>query len=89
VQLLNWAVRGKGALTTTGCDRGAFIRTSDKVSQPDLQVRYVAALALDANAIGSYVKFGQLKVISSSRFPPPLRLNARSNNNIDISGVLL
>lgn len=62
MQLINWAVRGKGALTSTACDRGAFVRTNDKLSQPDLQIRYVAGLALDANAIGSYVKFGQLKV---------------------------
>lgn len=38
------------------------MKTNDKLSQPDLQVRYVAGLALDSNAIGSYVKFGQLKV---------------------------
>jgi fatty acid photodecarboxylase len=65
VQLLNWLVRGQGALTSTGCDRGAFIKTSKEASQPDLQIRYVAGLALDADAIGSYVKFGQLKVCSS------------------------
>ena len=62
MQLLNWAVRGKGALTSTACDRGLFVKTNDKLAQPDLQIRYVAALALDANAIGSYAKFGKMKV---------------------------
>ena len=62
MQLLNWAVRGKGALTSTACDRGLFVKTNEKLSQPDLQVRYVAGLALDSNAIGSYVKFGKMKV---------------------------
>lgn len=62
VQLLNWAVRGKGPLTSTGCDRGAFVRTSEARAQPDLQLRFVAGCALDADAIGSYVAFGKMKV---------------------------
>eukprot|EP00892_Ulva_mutabilis_P011334 jgi/Ulvmu1/8573/UM045_0015.1 len=61
LQLLNWAVRGKGPLTSTACDRGAFVRTSEDRSQPDLQLRFVAGLALDADAIGSYVAFGKMK----------------------------
>lgn len=68
MQLLNWAVRGKGPLTSTGCDRGAFVRTSEDRAQPDLQLRFVAGCALDADAIGSYVAFGKMKV----RSPPPL-----------------
>lgn len=62
VQLLNWAVRGKGPLTSTGCDRGAFVRTSEDRALPDLQLRFVAGCALDADAIGSYVAFGKMKV---------------------------
>jgi choline dehydrogenase-like flavoprotein len=62
--LLNWALFGKGALTSTACDRGAFIKSSSKLKQPDLQLRYVAGFALNPNGIGSYVDFGKLKVCS-------------------------
>jgi choline dehydrogenase-like flavoprotein len=51
---------GKGPLATTGCDRGAFVRTSADKAQPDLQIRFVAAYALDPDAIQSYVRFGKL-----------------------------
>jgi choline dehydrogenase-like flavoprotein len=56
-KLLLW---GQGPLTTTGCDRGAFVRTTPDKAQPDLQIRFVAAYALDPDAIASYVRFGKL-----------------------------
>lgn len=59
--LANWAIFGKGALTTTGCDRGAFIKTNPKLKQPDVQLRYVAGFALNPNGVGSYVDFGKMK----------------------------
>ena len=62
VQVLNWALRGKGALTTTGCDRGLFVKTNDKLSQPDLQIRYISALALTPNGVDAVSAFGRLKV---------------------------
>ena len=60
-QILNWAVRGKGPLTSTGCDRGAFVKTDEKLKQPDLQFRYVAGCALNPNGVGSFVDFGRMK----------------------------
>ena len=36
--LLNWFVRGKGALTTVACEQGGFFHTSPDREQPDLQV---------------------------------------------------
>ena len=61
-QVLNWAVMGKGPLTSTGCDRGAFVKTDKSLKQPDLQLRYVAGCALDADGVNSFVTFGKLKV---------------------------
>jgi choline dehydrogenase-like flavoprotein len=57
--LLAYALFKKGPLTTTGCDHGAFINTLSG-PQPDLQVRFVPASALDPDGVGSYVLFGQL-----------------------------
>ena len=51
---------GRGPLATTGCDRGAFVRTTPEKTQPDLQIRFVPAYALDPDAIQSYVRFGKL-----------------------------
>jgi fatty acid photodecarboxylase len=51
---------GRGPLATTGCDRGAFVRTTPDKTQPDLQIRFVPAYALDPDAIQSYIRFGKL-----------------------------
>jgi fatty acid photodecarboxylase len=59
--ILNWLIRRRGPLTTTGCDRGAFLKTSSGHSQPDLQLRFVPALALDPDGVSSYSIFGVLK----------------------------
>jgi len=40
--ILNWLIMGKGAMTSTGCDRGAFVKTTPEKAQPDVQLRYVA-----------------------------------------------
>ena len=39
VTLLDWFVRGKGALTTVACEQGGFFRTRADAAQPDLQAR--------------------------------------------------
>ena len=64
--LLNYALRRRGPLTTTGCDHGAFVATGARAGSlgpttPDLQIRLAPALALDADGIGSYVEFARLK----------------------------
>ena len=61
-QMLNWAIFGRGPLTSTMCDRGAFVKTDEKYAQPDLQMRYVASCALNPNGVDSFVDFGRLKV---------------------------
>jgi choline dehydrogenase-like flavoprotein len=63
-QMLNWALFGKGPLTSTACDRGAFVKTQEKLRQPDLQLRYVAGCALNPDGVGSFVDFGRKKVRS-------------------------
>lgn len=63
--VLNYALRRRGPLTTTGCDHGAFVSTGARTATlgdaPDLQIRLAPALALDADGIGSYVEFARLK----------------------------
>lgn len=59
--VLKYLFGRKGPLTTTGCDHGAFVRTSASHTQPDLQMRFVPSCALDPDGISSYIKFGELK----------------------------
>ena len=65
--VLNYALRRRGPLTSTGCDHGAFVstgaRSADNDLGPDvadLQVRLAPGLALNPDGIGSYVEFGRL-----------------------------
>ena len=63
--VLNYALRRKGPLTSTGCDHGAFVATGARSADlgsdvADLQVRLAPGLALNPDGIGSYVEFGRL-----------------------------
>eukprot|EP01026_Neomeris_dumetosa_P077708 TRINITY_DN8391_c1_g2_i5.p1 TRINITY_DN8391_c1_g2~~TRINITY_DN8391_c1_g2_i5.p1 ORF type:complete len:617 (-),score=85.60 TRINITY_DN8391_c1_g2_i5:159-2009(-) len=70
--LLNFILRGKGALTTTGCDRGAFVRTDAADSSlPDLQFRFPPGYAINPDGVGSYVDFGRLRAEGKmDKWPP-------------------
>jgi choline dehydrogenase-like flavoprotein len=60
--ILNWLLFGKGPLTSTGCDRGAMIRTSAARDHlPDLQIRFVPGMALDPDGVSTYTRFGNFK----------------------------
>lgn len=39
--LLNYLFRGRGPLTSPMCEAGGFVRTSDELDAPDLQLRFV------------------------------------------------
>ncbi|KAL4424367.1 hypothetical protein ABPG75_001668 [Micractinium tetrahymenae] len=55
-----YLLQGRGGLTSTGCDRGAFVRTAGQ-AQPDLQVRFVPGMALDPDGVSTYVRFGRFQ----------------------------
>ena len=60
--LLSWIMFGKGPLTSTGCDRGAMVRTSAAQGHlPDLQMRFVPGMALDPDGVSTYTRFGNFK----------------------------
>ena len=58
--LAAYALARRGPLATTGCDRGAFVVTSGRGGDPDLQIRLAPGLALNPDGISSYVEFGRL-----------------------------
>jgi len=60
--LLSWIMFGKGPLTSTGCDRGAMVRTSAAQGHlPDLQMRFVPGMALEPDGVSTYTRFGNFK----------------------------
>ncbi|GAB4823239.1 hypothetical protein N2152v2_010285 [Parachlorella kessleri] len=59
--ILNYLLRRKGALTTTACDHGAFVRTDGSRAQPDLQMRFVPGMALDPDGVNTYVRFARFQ----------------------------
>jgi len=56
--LLNWFVRGKGALTTVACEQGGFFRTRPDAAQPDLQLRFVPERSMSPDGMNSLQKMG-------------------------------
>jgi len=56
--LLDWFVRGKGALTTVACEQGGFFRTRDDSLQPDLQLRFVPEAAMSPDGMNTLEKVG-------------------------------
>lgn len=60
--VLQWLLFGKGSMTSTGCDRGAMIRTdAARDNAPDLQIRFVPGMALDPDGVSTYTRFGKFQ----------------------------
>ena len=61
--ILNYFIRGRGPLTSTGCDHGGFMRTpaARAGALPDLQIRFVPGMALDPDGVSTYVRFGKFQ----------------------------
>lgn len=61
--VLQWMLMKKGLLTSTGCDHGAFVRTSASTNgQADLQIRFLAARALGPDGMTTFTQFRNTKV---------------------------
>lgn len=67
--LLNYIFRRRGPLASTGCEQGGYLRTRDNLDQPDCQIRFLSAFALDPDGVSTYTKFGQMKA-SGEEWPP-------------------
>jgi choline dehydrogenase-like flavoprotein len=55
--ILKWFTRGRGELTSVGCDHGAFVRTEGTgEGQPDLQVRFLPARAMGPDGMTTFTQ---------------------------------
>lgn len=57
--MLQWLLLGKGPLTCAACDHGGFFRSSPDLEQPDVQVRFVPALATSASGMNTLMQLGR------------------------------
>ena len=57
--LLKWLLGSKGPLTSVGCDYGGFFKTSEAKEDPDLQMRFIPALAQSPLGISNYKEYGE------------------------------
>jgi len=56
--MIQWLLFRTGPLTSTGCDHGAFVKTSAATDKnPDLQLRFLAARAVSADGMGTFASF--------------------------------
>ena len=58
ITLLKWLLLRQGALTSVACEFGGFFRTAKEHTQPDLQVRFIAARASSPDGISTLEKMG-------------------------------
>jgi choline dehydrogenase-like flavoprotein len=61
IPVLQWFLFKTGLLTSTGCDHGAFVRTSACTGQPDLQIRFLAARAVGPDGMTTFTQFRNTK----------------------------
>ena len=59
--LMQWLLKRKGPLTSTGCDHGGFFKTKHDLKAPDLQIRFLAAQALSPDGMNTFTAFRDSK----------------------------
>ncbi|GMI07569.1 hypothetical protein TrVE_jg1756 [Triparma verrucosa] len=60
IPILKWFTRGKGELTSVGCDHGAFVKTGAD-AQADLQMRFLPARAMGPDGMTTFTQFRNTK----------------------------
>jgi choline dehydrogenase-like flavoprotein len=85
IPVFQWLFFKSGLLTSTGCDHGAFVRTSDSLEQPDLQIRFLAARALGPDGMTTYTKFRTMKTVEDGYSFQSVACRAKSKGRIRLS----
>lgn len=84
--VLKWLITKSGMLTSTGCDHGAFVKTSASTDgQADLQVRFIPAKALGADGMTTYSKFRLTKSVDDGYTFQSVAIRAKSKGRIRLA----
>lgn len=82
---LNWILFKTGIMTSTGCDHGAFVKTSATASQPDLQIRFIAAKALGPDGMSTYTKFRTTREVEDGYTFQIIACRAKSKGRVRLA----
>jgi len=83
--VLKWFLFRTGIMTSTGCDHGAFVKTSAADSQPDLQIRFLPARAVTPDGMTSFTKFRNLKKLDDGYSFQSVAARARSFGEVRLA----
>lgn len=72
-------------LTSTGCDHGAFVKTSIAGSQPDLQMRFLAAKALGPDGMTTFTQFRNTKKLEDGYSFQSIACRAKSKGRVSLA----
>lgn len=86
IPVLQWLLFKTGLLTSTGCDHGGFVRTPAATSsQPDLQLRFLAAKALGPDGMTTFTQFRHSKKHADGYSIQSIACRARSQGRIRLA----
>lgn len=84
--VLKWLLFKTGLLTSTGCDHGAFVKTSASTTgQPDLQIRFLAAKALGPDGMTTFTQFRNTRRIEDGYSFQSVACRAKSKGRIRLA----
>lgn len=83
--VLKWLMFKSGMMTSTGCDHGAFVKTTPAASQADLQIRFLAALALGPDGMTTYTKFRSTKFHPDGYSFQSVAIRAKSKGRVRLA----
>lgn len=82
---LKWMFFKKGILTSTGCDHGAFVKTSSADSQADLQMRFLPAKAVTPDGMTSFTQFRNAKKMDDGYSFQSVATRAKSRGRVRLA----
>lgn len=84
--VIKWLLFKTGLLTSTGCDHGAFVKTSASTTgQPDLQVRFLAAKALGPDGMTTFTQFRNTRHLDDGYSFQSVACRAKSKGRIRLA----
>jgi len=84
--VLKWLFFKRGLLTSVGCDYGAFVKTSASVDdQADLQIRFLAAKAVNPDGMTSFTEFRNTKKMEDGYTFQSVCVRARSKGCVRLA----
>lgn len=83
--ILQWLLFKKGPLTSTGCDHGAFVKSTPDQDQADIQLRFLPARALMPDGMSTFTQFRLVKKLEDGYSFQSVATRARSRGTVRLA----